>query len=300
MSHSDDGFTKGSVGLDSGRIHYRETGEGKPILFVHGWGVNGTLWSETARRLADSHRCIVPDLPFGSHPEPLDPGADLSPPGAARILAELIEKLGWDRPTVVGNDSGGAISQILVTQHPGTVGRLVLTNCDAFEVFPPGIFKLYGTLLRVPGFMPVLVNSLRLEAIQRSPLAYGALTKRRLDSETLEGWVRPMLEDDGVRRDSRKFGAGLDSRYTLDAAEKLGSLEIPVLLAWGEDDRYFKLELAERLAKLIPDSRLVRIPDAVTFVSLDQPERLAEAIDSFLEDVCRGAGADGSPLTRSS
>lgn len=282
MDHPEDGFARNSVELEQGRIHYREAGEGEPLLFVHGWGVNGSLWEGVARRLEDGHHCIVPDLPFGSHREALAPDADLSPPGAARMIAELIEALGLDRPTVVANDSGGAVSQILVTEHRGIVGRLVLTNCDSLEVFPPGIFKLYGKAAGIPGFMTVLANSMRMRAIQRSPLAFGALTKGKIEAELLDSWVRPVLEDKGVRRDSGKFAAGMDPRHTLAAAEKLPQLEIPVLLAWGEDDRYFKLELAERLAELIPDSRLVRIPDAVTFVMLDQPDRLASEIAEFV------------------
>lgn len=282
MDHPEDGFARNSVKLKQGRIHYRELGEGEPLVFVHGWAVNGHLWDEVARPLSATHRCIVPDLPFGSRPEPMAPDTDLSPPGAAGLIAELIETLRLDRPTVVANDSGGAVSQILATEHPGVVGRLVLTNCDALEVFPPGIFKPYGKTAGIPGLMTVLANSMRVRAIQRSRLAFGPLTTGMIDANLLDSWVRPVIEEKGVRRDSAKFAAGMDPRHTLKAAEKLPQLEIPVLLAWGENDRYFKLELAERLAKLIPDSRLVRIPDAVTFVMLDQPDRLASEIAEFV------------------
>lgn len=282
MSSEDDGFARRTATISAGRIHYREAGEGEPLLFVHGWGVNGSLWTETARRLAVGHRCIVPDLPFGSHPEALQPDADLSPPGAAKLISELIETLELDGVTVVANDSGGAVSQILVTEHPQRIARLVLTNSDTLEVFPPGVFKLLVKLLRVPGFMPLLANGLRFRFNQVSPLAYGSLSKRRLEPELLDSWVRPPIEDRGVRRDSRKFGSGMDPRHTLAAAEKLPGLEIPVLLAWGEQDRFFKIELAERLAALIPDCRLVRFSESLTFVSLDEPERLSDEIGAFI------------------
>lgn len=287
MSSGDDGFTRRVVELPQGRVHYREAGEGEPLLFVHGWGVNGTLWAETARHLATGHRCLVPDLPFGSHPEALKPDADLSPPGAARLLADLIDALDVRGATVVANDSGGAVSQILVTEHPDRASRLVLTNCDTLEVFPPGTFKLLVMLLKVPGFMPLLANGLRFRLNQRSPLAYGALSRERIPQETLDSWVRPPIEDRGVRRDSRKFGAAMDARHTLAAAERLPSLEIPVLLAWGERDRFFKIELAERLRSLIPDSRLVRFADALTFVPIDEPEQLATAIAAFVAETPR-------------
>lgn len=287
MSTRDDGFegfNRGVAELSAGRVHYREAGEGPPVVFVHGWGVNGSLWEGPATRLAGSHRCIVPDLPFGSHREPLKAEADLSPPGAARIVAELLEALELDDVTIVANDSGGAVSQILVTERPERIARLVLTNCDCLEVFPPGSFKLMVAGLKIPGFISLLANSLRFELNQRSPLAYGALSRERIPSEQLAGWVRPAIENRGVRRDSRKFGAAMSSRHTLAAAEKLPQLTIPVLLAWGARDRYFKVELAERLAELIPDSRLVRFPEARTFVSIDEPERLAAEVSGFIAE----------------
>lgn len=294
MGTEGDGFTEHRVELAAGPIHYREAGPagGETLVFVHGWGVNGTLWTETAGLLAAAgHRCVVPDLPFGSHREPMSPDADLSPTGAAAILAELITALGIEGATVVANDSGGAVSQILVTEHPGLAGRLVLTNCDALEVFPPGVFKLLVKALRVPGFMHLLANSLRLRANQVSPLAYGSLSKSRIPDELLDSWVRPPIENLEIRRDSRKFGAGCDPRYTLAAAEKLPGVEIPVLLAWGEQDRYFTIELGERLADLFPDSRIVRLHDSLAFVPIDEPGRLAEEIGTFVSETSAFADA---------
>jgi pimeloyl-ACP methyl ester carboxylesterase len=282
MRNDGDGFTVQRVELSAGPVRYREVGSGPPLLFVHGWGVDGGLWTDTASRLAAEHRCIVPDLPFGSHREALAPDADLTPPGAARLVAELIATLDLDGVTVLANDSGGAVSQILVTEHPQRIARLALTNSDCLEVFPPATFKLMVRLLRIPGFMPLLANSLRLRAIQRSPLAYGQLSRRRIDDALLDSWVLPPLEDRGVRRDSRKFGAGMDRRHMLAAAERLPALEIPVLLAWGEHDRFFPIELAERLATLIPDSRLVRFHEGLTFLPLDEPDRLADEVAAFI------------------
>lgn len=285
MSNADDGFegfVSGTVELSAGRIHYREAGTGEPLVFVHGFGAGGNLWSETAEALAGSHRCILPELPFGAHPEAMRADADLSPAGAARLVAELLAALELDSVTLVGNDSGGAISQIVVTEHPERIGRLVLTNCDCFEEFPPGRFKLLTKALRVPGFTTLLATAMRLDFIRRSPLAYGELAARPIDGELLDSWLRPALVDHGVRRDLRKFGSGLDPRYTMHAAERLPQLSIPALLVWGEDDRFFTVEMAERLAAAIPDSRLIRVPDARTFVSLDLPERLTAEIAAFV------------------
>lgn len=296
MSNTGDGFTTRTVEVTAGRIHLREAGEGEPLVFVHGFGVNSRLWTETATALSGEYRCILPELPFGSHPEAMRPEADLSPTGAAALIAELIAELGLEDVTIVANDSGGAISQILVTEHPERIARLVLTNCDCFEVFPPGVFKVLAKAIRLPGAGTALAHSLRLGPIQRSPLAYGALTNKRLDSELLGSWVGPMVDDRGVRRDAVKFFGAVDPSYTLAAAAKLPDLRIPVLLAWAEEDRFFPISLAERLEALIGDAELVRIPDSLTFVALDQPQLLAETIAGFLaRKPIGGRGAAAQP-----
>lgn len=287
MSTSTDGprtatFTPGVAEIPAGRIHYREAGSGPALVFVHGWAVNGTLWEQTAAELAGSHRSIVVDWPFGSHPEPLAPEADLSPPGAARIVADTIAALDLDDVTIVANDSGGAVSQIVVTEHPERISRLVLTNCDCLEEFPPGRFKLLVKALKVPGVWSVLSAGFALRSLQRSPLAYGSLTHTRISDEILDSWVLPARRNPDVRRDSGKFAAGMDPRYTLAAAAKLGELDIPVLLTWGVDDTFFHVGLAERLERIIPDARLIRFEHAKTFLPLEAPERLAGEIGAFV------------------
>ena len=84
--------------------------------------------------------------------------------------------------------------------------------------------------------------------------------------------MEPSQQDAGVRRDTAKVTAGLNKRYTLEAAERLRQFDRPTLFAWAPEDRFFKLSDAERLAEMIPDARIKTIPDAKTFVSLDQPE----------------------------
>jgi len=270
--------------LPQGSIHYRDSGEGEPLLFVHGLLVNGRLWEPLAERLSTAHRCIVPDLPLGSHPAPMDPGADLSPPGIARLVVDLIDSLGLERVTLVGNDSGGAISQIVATTSPERVGRLVLTNCDMYRNFPPKLFAYFKPAARIPGAMTMLTQSMRIRPLRRTPIAFGQLTKKRLDDELLDDWMNPGIHDPAIRRDTAEFIRGIDPDQTEEAARRLADFGAPTLFAWAPEDRWFKIEHAERLAASMPDARIVRIPDARTFVSLDQPDRLSEAISSFVAE----------------
>jgi pimeloyl-ACP methyl ester carboxylesterase len=164
--------------LSKGVIRYRERGDGPPVVFVHGLLVNADLWRGVVPTVAESGlRCIAPDWPFGSH-EVAVPNADLSPPGAAALVASFLEALDLSNATIVANDTGGAITQILMTEHSDRVGRVVLTSCDALERFLPPIFASLPTVARVPGSMWIVAHALRLRAFQRSPFALGWVAKR--------------------------------------------------------------------------------------------------------------------------
>jgi pimeloyl-ACP methyl ester carboxylesterase len=270
--------------LSEGTIRYRDGGAGEPLVFLHGLLVNGRLWEGVADRLESEFRCIVPDLPLGSHSVPMDEDADLSPPGIAKLVAELLEALDLRGVTLIGNDSGGAISQIVATEHPERIGRLILTNCDTYENFPPKLFSYLKVAARVPGALTATSQSLRFKPLRRSPLAFGVLTKSRLDAGLLDDWVRPGLENRDVRRDTGKFIRGISPEQTLEAARGLESFPAPTLFAWAHEDRWFPVADAERLAASMPNARVERIADSKTFVAIDQPERLAAAISTFVAD----------------
>jgi pimeloyl-ACP methyl ester carboxylesterase len=270
------------VRLPQGTIRYRELGAGEPVVLVHGLLTNGLLWSEVAPELARSHRVIVPDWPLGSHQPALAADADRTPPGLARIVAGFLEALALERVTLVGNDTGGAVSQLVAVEHPARLGRLVLTPCDAYDNFLPPMFRPLQAAARVPGAVWLIANTLRPRAAQRLPFAFGWLSKRPLDPEIAGAFMRPVLSDRAVRADVAAVLRGISSRYTLAAAERFGEFEKPVLIAWAPEDRFFKLSYAERLAAAFPHARLERIEDSYTFVSIDQPQRTAQLIAEFI------------------
>jgi pimeloyl-ACP methyl ester carboxylesterase len=284
--------SQAEVEVPQGTIRYQDSGSGEAIVFVHGLLVNGGLWRKVTPLLEGDYRCIVPDLPLGSHRIPMRPEADLSPPGVARLVADFLEALDLDGVTLVGNDTGGAISQLVAAHHPDRLGRLVLTPCDAYENFLPPAFRPLQYAARVPGLLTAFVQGARIGAVRRGPLGFGLLIKRRpMDDDALRGYVAPFLEDGRVRRDAIKVLRGISNRQTIEAAEILRRFDRPTLIAWAPEDRFFKLRFAERLASEIPGARLVRIDESRTFVSEDQPDRLAEAISEFIAETPRGAAS---------
>jgi pimeloyl-ACP methyl ester carboxylesterase len=284
------------VRLPQGTIRYRDLGAGEPIVLVHGLLVNGELWRDVAPRLANDFRVIVPDWPLGSQQLPLEPDADLSPLGLAGLVADFLSALELENVTLVGNDTGGAISQLVAVHHPERIGRLVLTPCDAYENFLPPAFRPLQWLAHLPGSVFLLSQALRAPAARRLPLAYGWLMKRPDDALT-GSWLAPARASRAIRREVASILKGISPRYTLQAAERFGEFGRPVLLAWAPEDRFFKLRYAERMARAFPDARLELIEDSFTFVSLDQPARTAELIAGFAREPA-GRALDGSHAAR--
>jgi len=271
------------ISLAQGTIRYRELGTGEPILLVHGFLTNGELWREVAPRLAADFRVIAPDWPLGSQQLPLNPGADLSPLGLAKIIADFMAHLQLENVTLVGNDTGGAICQLVAVHHPQRLARLVLTPCDAYENFLPPAFRPLQVIARIPGAVFAISQSMRLAPSRRLPIAYGWVTKRADDALTAS-WIAPALADRGIRREIAAVLTGISKRYTLEAAAHFGEFTKPVLVAWAPEDRFFKLRYGERLAKDFPNARLELIEDSYTFVPIDQPARTAELIAAFARE----------------
>lgn len=275
--------TSHDLTLATGTVRYFESGplDGPVIVFVHGLLVNADLWRGVVPAAASAglHTFAV-DWPLGSHSVAM-PDATLTPPGVADLIAEFLEALDLHDVTVVANDTGGALTQILMTTHPERVGRVVLTPADSFERFLPPMFALLPKLPRVPGALWMLSRALRLRFVQQLPVGFGWLAKRRMPKEILDSYVRPCRTDPAIRRDLGRFLRTVDKRHTLAAAELLPMFDKPVLLAWATEDKVFPFSLATRLAEVLPQATIVEIADSYTFVPEDQPAELARLLIDF-------------------
>jgi len=272
------------ITLPQGTVRYSETGTGETIVLVHGALVDGRLWHQVVPLLDKDFRVVVPDLPLGSHKLPLNADADRTPAGMAKLLADFLEALDLRDVTLVGNDTGGVLVQLVATRHPDRVARIVLTPTDAFDNFLPKLFKPLQLGAKMPAVLYALVQPLRIAALRRTPIAFGWLSKKRPDAAIEKDWIAPFFSDAGVRRDIIGLLAAVDTKYTLQAAEDLRSFDKPALIAWARDDKVFPPKHAEELARLIPDARLEWIEDSRTFVSIDQPARVAEVIRDFVRE----------------
>lgn len=272
-----------SVDLAQGTISYRATGPADsahpPVVFVHGLLVDNQLWTGVADMLAErGYRCYAPAWPLGSHQKAMNADADLSPRGIAAIINGFLDKLGLTDVTLVGNDTGGAICQFLIDTDHSRIGRLVLTNCDAFDVFPPRDFKMLFVAGRHEALIKPLALSVKPKPIRHSRLGFGLLFAGKPDPDITASWIEPVLLDPAIRRDVAKLLREVRPKELLDVSTRFGNFTKPVHVVWGDADTAFKPSFADRLVAAFPNAKLTKIAGARTFFALERPGELADAI----------------------
>jgi len=280
------------IDLPVGPVDYRDLGprtaDAPVAVFVHGILVNSTLWDPVAEPLAAAGiRCILPDWPLGAHRRPASKDAELSPLTVAAAITDLLEALDLHDVVLVGSDTGGALCQLALRQlalqgDTHRVSGLVLTNCDAFEQFPPRYFGPLFTLARSPLAVWLLAQQTRLRAVRHSPLGFGPLLSRPRPAGLTRGWIQPLLDSAAIRHDLTRFARGLQGTELTGAASWLGRFQRPVRLVWGTRDKHFTLELGRRLAAAFPLAQLDEVADATTFVSIDRPGAVVSAVEGVL------------------
>ena len=276
-----------TIDLPLGPVDYRDLGprtaDAPVAVFVHGILVNSTLWDPVAEQLAAAGiRCILPDWPLGAHRRPASKDAELSPLTVAAAITDLLDALDLRDVVLAGSDTGGALCQLALRGDTDRVSGLVLTNCDAFEQFPPRYFGPLFTLARSPLAVWLLAQQTRLRAVRHSPLAFGPLLSSPRPAGLTRGWIQPLLDSAAIRHDLTRFARGLQGTELTEAATWLGRFQRPVRLVWGTRDKHFTLELGRRLAAAFPLAQLDEVADATTFVSIDRPGAVVSAVEGVL------------------
>jgi pimeloyl-ACP methyl ester carboxylesterase len=268
-----------------GPLAWRSTGQGPALVFYAGAMANGDLWRDVVAALADRYRCITIDLPLGAHPWPLTEGADRSATSLARLLLDALELLDVADATVIANDTaGGLLLLSLASGHPalGRVGRLVLTNCDNGDSFPPPALRKAATLCRrLPRLARAMIR-LQLRSAKARRMLVASVTAGGLDDERVASFLRPARGDRRVAGDIVAAFAGFRPQVLLDAAGAIPAFDRPVLLIWGGSCDFFPPADAQRLAAEFPDAELVPVPGAKTWVPVDAPAAVADAIAEFV------------------
>ncbi len=271
--------------LPGARIECFSRGHGPAIVFCHGWLANANLWRKLVTAARRASHCIALDLPLGSHRLALDAGAELSPAGCGALIAAALDALELREVTLVGNDSGGAYSQIAAASrsraHRAARAQLVR---DALRRVPAATLRRpprRGTRHRRAS--AVCSRALRDREVRASPAAYGLLIKHPIDELVSDSYALPCSLDAAVLRDTAAVMSSATSEPIHAAGAKLiASFKRPVLLAWSPEDQVFPLANARRYADALSCGSLALIEDAYSFTPEDQPEALAAAFERFI------------------
>jgi pimeloyl-ACP methyl ester carboxylesterase len=273
----------GAIDLAQGRLEYFRRGSGPVLVFCHGWLANANLWRGIIERLAAHFTCIALDLPLGSHRQAMRADAELSPERCGALIIDALDALDLREVTLVGNDSGGAYSQIAVATGTERVTRLVLNSCETpYDEFPPPPFDGLPAAARDIDTLGRLFGALRDREARASDAAYGLLIKHPIDELVSDSYALPCLHDPSILGDTAKVMSSAHSAPVHRAGRRLiESFTGPVMLAWSPEDRVFAPANASRYADALADGRVTLIDDAYSFTPEDQPEALARALVAF-------------------
>jgi pimeloyl-ACP methyl ester carboxylesterase len=244
------------VQTPSGRIAYTEQGSGPVALFVHGVLLNKHLWRHQLAHLSDIRRCIALDL-LSHGDTDITPGQDVSVTANANMLREFLDALSVDQVDLVGNDSGGGIAQIFAASFPERLRSLTLTDCDAYDNWPPEAFKPFLAMAASGGLPEALQSMLSNKEIYRSANALGPAYEHpeQVSDASIDIYLQPFVRTAQRTRDFQRFLAAFDNTHTRAIESRLRTLNVPTLIVWGTDDVYFDVKWSRWLAETIPGTR---------------------------------------------
>jgi pimeloyl-ACP methyl ester carboxylesterase len=272
--------TSHTVETPSGRIAYVSAGSGPVVLFVHGVLMNKHLWRHQIAGLSDIRRCLAVDLLAHGGTE-IAADQDVSVTANARMLKEVLDALKIDQVDLVGNDSGGGISQIFAALNPERVRSLTLTDCDTHDNWPPTAFQPFVEMVKAGGLRDTLNAMLGDKKVYRSPGALGPAYERPdvVTDGDIEAYLRPFVITEQRTHDLQRFVLAFDSQHTLRIEPQLRQLKAPTLIVWGTDDVYFPVKWAHWLAKTIPGAKA---PVELEGARLFFPEERADEFNQLL------------------
>ena len=255
-------------------LHVRDTGprEAPAIILLHGFGASLHTWEGWAQVLAAGHRVVRIDLPgFGLTGQ--DPTGDYTDARSVAVLVALMDVLGLQRVSLVGNSMGGRIAWTFAALHPERVDRLVLISPDGFA--SPG--RPYGVAQEVPPLLRILPFVLP-DALLRRTLAAAYGDPAALTDGTAERY-RDMLLAPGVRR---AILARTGQDVLTDPVPLLRRIRAPTLLVWGEKDALVPVTNAADYQRAIPGSTLITFPELGHVPQEEAPSRSLEPVLAFL------------------
>ena len=260
-----------------------------PIVFVHGVPLNSAHWQSIIARLSPRWRCFAPDLlGLGA----TDPREGVSPdfPTQAKMILSCLDALEIERFHLVGNDSGGAIAQILACMAPKRIASLTLTNCEVGGHAVPAAFAASHTMAKAGQLAQAMAAMCTDINLARSTGGLG-MAFENIDHITpalIDTYIAPLVGTAVRRRWLDAYVAAIRPEHLLAVQDHLSTLDMPTQLLWADSDVYFPMDDAWQLARSITGfRRLVVAKGARLFFCEERPDWGATQIESFLDQAGR-------------
>lgn len=263
--------------VDGHRVAFVRCGAGEPLIFIHGITTSSFIWDDLLPILNGQHEVVAVDLlGTGASDRPVPSDCSLSA-HADRVMS-LVDELGFEKIHLVGHDIGGGIAQILSVRNPDRVSTLGLVNTVGYDYWPvQPIVALRTPILRQLAMASLDLGMLRL-VIRRA-----VYRKERITPAVFER-IRNEIAVPNSRRAFLNSTRCLNNSDLTTVSNELPKLRMPVLIVRGERDLYLSPEIANRLHREIPSSKLVKVPDGGHFIQLDEPQLLAATILEHIQE----------------
>jgi pimeloyl-ACP methyl ester carboxylesterase len=276
-----------TVTTPSGAISYVENGNGPAALFIHGVPLNGYHWRHAMHALGDLRRCLAPDLMGLGYTE-VAAHQEVTFDAQAEMLVQFLDALTIERIDLIGNDSGGAIAQILATKIPLRIRSLTLTNCDVHDNWPPPAFAAAVARAKAGQFAQGLAFTLANPASVHSGAGLGAAFQfpERLTAELLDVYLRPITTTTARQHLADRYVAGMDCAQTVRIYDRLKVLPAPALIVWADSDIFFPVQWAHWLGQTLPGTRKVAVLEgARLFFPEERPDEFCALVREHWQNV---------------
>jgi 2-hydroxymuconate-semialdehyde hydrolase len=283
--------TKKFLTVGSWKVAYIDQGSGDPMILLHGCPFQGYEYSRIIPILARHYRVIVPDLlGLGDTVVRLDD--DYRLPNQVNMVVGLMDRLGLESAFFVCHDHGGAICQLMMKEHPERLRAVVLTNAEAYDLWPSAPERLDVQLVVHPATTPIFRLVLGSRTAQRWIYRIAVKNRGALTDEVLTGFTRPnMATPERWLRLRRFLSWQLDRDHNLETMRALDGMRrfhSPTLILWGRNDTNFGPAIAERLAQDIPGVvRIEWLEHSAHLPMLEEPEAYAQAVERFVSENAR-------------
>ncbi len=259
------------VRIGRGNVHYKDEGEGEPVVLIHGFGASLQTWDGWVKELSGSYRAIRFDLPPFGLTGPID-DLPMDGNGYVEFLESFVEALGLKEFSLAGNSLGGYVSWMYAARHARKVRKLILVDALAYRHDPPELLRLLGAPVAgalAEHLTPYFLIKRSLHEVYGNP---GNVT------DSLVKRYQDLIRHPGNRQAMRALLSQLGKRKS----DSVRSLRTPTLILWGRRDTWIPPEHAERLARDIENSRLVWFDDLGHVPMEEDPARTVQPVKAFL------------------